>query len=412
MIGILALVACTQGSPYPEDMWTRNIYPGSTLTFDLGSPTYMWHNLYVENINGVLSGNVTGTGIAGRLAQWVGPSIIANATNTDAQVVAAVANSHTQNTDIILTYNGINALINAGLLAYDLDTDRWLLQDTNTFLGVGVAGAGNLAHTALIEGYENTAIGCDAASSITTGYSNTFVGHNAGEGITTGYNNTAVGADAGNNITIADSNAAFGDQALMNNTGGQNTAIGKGAMGGAGAGSYNTVVGLQALNNTAGSQNTAIGVWAGTNNTGDNNVFLGYRAGENNGATSNVLYVDNSNDPTPLIYGDFSTDEVTINGDLTANGNFNYDADAGASDNYTCTITGITAYVAGIPIYFKANTANTGACTINVNTLGAIPLKIKGNTADPEDNWILVGQIVHCVYDGTVFQVLNPDSTP
>jgi hypothetical protein len=105
----------------------------------------------------------------------------------------------------------------------------------------------------------------------------------------------------------------------MNGDGSQNTVVGAGALGGAGSGDYNTAVGVQAMNANTGSQNTAVGVWAGTNNTGDNSVFLGYRAGEDN-VTDNVLYIDNSDDPTPLIYGDFSTDEITINGDIAVTG--------------------------------------------------------------------------------------------
>jgi hypothetical protein len=97
---------------------------------------------------------------------------------------------------------------------------------------------------------------------------------------------------------------------------------------------------------------------------------------------------------------------------MIINGSFNYGADAGASDTYACTITGISAYVTGMPIYFKANTVNTGACSINVNTLGAKALKINGGADDPADGWIKANEIVHCVYDGTNFQVINPDATP
>lgn len=117
-------------------------------------------------------------------------------------------------------------------------------------------------------------------------------------------------------------------------------------------------------------------------------------------------------DPAISISANSTSVTLTPTGTLVFNGATNYGADAGASDTYTCTIAGITSYVEGMNIYFKANTANTGACTINVNSLGAKALKVKGNTADPGDNWILASQIVHCVYDGTNFQVLNPNSTP
>ena len=41
-------------------------------------------------------------------------------------------------------------------------------------------------------------------------------------------------------------------------------------------------------------------------------MFLGYRAGYSE-TGDDKLYIANSNDSTPLIKGDFSTDKVTIN---------------------------------------------------------------------------------------------------
>jgi hypothetical protein len=90
----------------------------------------------------------------------------------------------------------------------------------------------------------------------------------------------------------------------------------------------------------------------------------------------------------------------------------NYGEDAQASDAYVVSIDGITEYISGTVIMFKANTVNTGACTVNVNSLGAKSLKINGDTTDPANGWIKAGSIVLAVYDGTNFQILNPDMTP
>ncbi|MEO1655696.1 MAG: tail fiber domain-containing protein, partial [Bacteroidota bacterium] len=85
--------------------------------------------------------------------------------------------------------------------------------------------------------------------------------------------------------------------------------------------------------NTTGSSNTSIGYLAGDNNrTGINNTYLGARAGQNNQSGSfnvflgnqagtsetgsNKLYIDNSSTSAPLIYGDFSTNELSVNGQL------------------------------------------------------------------------------------------------
>lgn len=67
---------------------------------------------------------------------------------------------------------------------------------------------------------------------------------------------------------------------------------------------------------TTGSNNVYMGRMAGYNNaTGSGNLFLGYYAGYNE-TGSNKLYIDNSSTSSPLIYGDFSTDFVAINGNL------------------------------------------------------------------------------------------------
>ena len=84
----------------------------------------------------------------------------------------------------------------------------------------------------------------------------------------------------------------------------------------------------------------------------------------------------------------------------------NYAADAGSTDDYAITITGITLKT-GMVIYFKANTANTGACTLNLNAVGAVALKMK-HYQDPTDNYIEVGSMVQVIYDGTNYQIQTP----
>jgi hypothetical protein len=61
---------------------------------------------------------------------------------------------------------------------------------------------------------------------------------------------------------------------------------------------------------------------AGYNNlTGSRNVFLGYKAGYNE-TGSDKLYIENSDIATPLIYGDFATNYLRINGNLQASGTY------------------------------------------------------------------------------------------
>lgn len=85
-----------------------------------------------------------------------------------------------------------------------------------------------------------------------------------------------------------------------------------------------------------------------------------------------------------------------------------YCADAGSTDTYACTLSPApAAYATGAVYQFKANTLNTGAATINFNSLGAKTIKkaAGGITTDLATNDILAGQVVTLTYDGTNMQM-------
>jgi hypothetical protein len=131
----------------------------------------------------------------------------------------------------------------------------------NTFYGTGAG-----ASTSGDNDYD-TFIGAYAGSSNTTGYGNVFLGNDAGYSNTTGYYNIFLGYTSG----------------YLNSTG-----------------LYNIFLG-----SAAGHHNA----------TGSGNVFLGYGAGYYE-TGSNKLYIDNSSTSTPLIYGEFDNDILTIYGNL------------------------------------------------------------------------------------------------
>jgi hypothetical protein len=137
---------------------------------------------------------------------------------------------------------------------------------------------------------------------------------------TSGSDNTASGNYALRYNTTGSNNTALGNQSMKANTsGGFNTAIGDDAQLANTTGSYNVSNGNGTLNSANGNNNTAIGYRAGyTNATGSGNVMIGHKAGYNE-TGSNKLYISNGDTASPLIHGDFSTQEVTINGNLTVN---------------------------------------------------------------------------------------------
>lgn len=139
-------------------------------------------------------------------------------------------------------------------------------------------------------------------------------------GKTGGYS-VFLGTDSGANDDGTDNcNVAIGDSALNKNTTGYwNMANGYMASYSNTTGDYNTVIGTRANQyNEGGSRNTIIGSEAGRatilhNKSG--NVFLGHCAGYNE-TGDNKLYIQNSISSTPLIYGEFDNNFMTIYGNL------------------------------------------------------------------------------------------------
>lgn len=78
-----------------------------------------------------------------------------------------------------------------------------------------------------------------------------------------------------------------------------------------------------------------------------------------------------------------------------------YKTTTGSANAYVLAVDAqYTAYTAGDNFQFKTNFANTGSCTLNVNSLGAKTMKdVSGNTL--ATGAILSGVILYCVYDGT-----------
>ncbi len=130
----------------------------------------------------------------------------------------------------------------------------------------------------------NTFMGYRSGYDNTGGYENTFIGSGSGNNNINGYQNTFMGAGSGSNNSTGDGNIAIGHQA--------------------------------GSSNTTGNANTYIGKDAGVfNQTGSGNVFIGYQAGFF-GNHSDKLFIDNSNNSSPLIWGDFDTDELQFNGSV------------------------------------------------------------------------------------------------
>lgn len=137
-------------------------------------------------------------------------------------------------------------------------------------------------------------------------------------------NSIYIGYQSGVNNDGNNANTALGSKSMKDNTAGHhNTALGYTSLNNSTSGSNNVAIGDYTLGaSVSGNQNTAIGSAAGSS-IGENasgNVFIGFEAGKLEDG-SNKLYIENSDSQSPLIGGNFETDEVTINGDLNISDN-------------------------------------------------------------------------------------------
>lgn len=210
-------------------------------------------------------------------------------------------------------------------------------------IGGYIAGYGLFSLNANTTGSANAAFGAYSLASNTTGSSNVAVGTDAMSRIQQGSQGTTIGSAAmfyfsGPSGPFTNTNVAIGASAMSgehfgslpgsNNIGLNNTAIGYRVLNNISSGSDNTVQGYNGMySNTTGNKNTAFGSESlYTNISGIANVAIGYQAAYNE-TGSNKLYIENSASSTPLIYGEFDTDLIRINGktegiytQLTANG--------------------------------------------------------------------------------------------
>ena len=178
------------------------------------------------------------------------------------------------------------------------------------------------------QGSYNVLIGWQTGYNSRSSLGNVFIGAKSGF-LTYGEYNTCMGSNSGANVYWGRQNAFFGMQSGMNLENGENnTFLGSNAGFG---GAYNAGSGETGNNNTFvgfesghfisnGNNNTMVGDYSGYSITnGSGNVFIGHEAGKNETTNSTRLYIANSAAGNPLVFGEFDSARVVINGNKTNN---------------------------------------------------------------------------------------------
>lgn len=97
-------------------------------------------------------------------------------------------------------------------------------------------------------------------------------------------------------------------------------------------------------------------------------------------------------------------------GDIQS-GAWQYLTGVAGTNTVTANLTGLAAYAAGQTFRFIVGTTNTGAVTLNVNSVGAKAITKNGTTALVAGD-LLAGAAVEVIYDGTQFQLVGPPNIP
>jgi hypothetical protein len=82
----------------------------------------------------------------------------------------------------------------------------------------------------------------------------------------------------------------------------------------------------------------------------------------------------------------------------------------GSPATYQCSLTPtLGAYVAGMTLHWKPDVnGGGGPTTLNIDTLGAMPIRLRDGVSDPAATDILAGALYDIWYDGTQFRLMTP----
>jgi hypothetical protein len=124
---------------------------------------------------------------------------------------------------------------------------------------------------------------------------------------------------------------------------------------------------------------------------GSGNITLDQLGSESKLVAGQNITIDRTNPSSPII----SSESIPKG---TASG----------TDTYTTTITGVTAYNDGDVYLIRFTNGNTTSCTLNINSIGAIPL-FRNNNGQLIGGDIIDGAEMLCIYNSTAvnFQVIG-----
>ncbi len=309
----------------------RTMLPANDNTWDLGSPTARWRDIYVG------PSSIKFVGGGGQIIESIGEGSGVNA----GRLVVKGSSGERMIGNAGLPAVGSNGqvlTVVGGIPAWASQSSQWVTSGADISysagnVGIGTATPNNKLQVAGLVNFnsslQSTSLGVNAGK-VNTGLYNTFVGSNAGVANGNGSENTAVGNGALYSTSLGYKNTAIGAGALAKNTSGHsNTSIGTYSLSGNDLGLGNTANGYRALYyNTVGKYNTALGHNAGVNEAIatinlNNSVFIGNGANTSVDNLTNVIVIGSDAQSTKsnqVVIGNPSITETLLRGTVKANG--------------------------------------------------------------------------------------------
>lgn len=146
-----------------------------------------------------------------------------------------------------------------------------------------------------------------------------------------------------------------------------------------------------------------------------NNTMTDFATGLSNMMTRDGQGTPTANIPmgnnklTGLANGTVSTDaaaygQVTAASSTAQSGSQQWLTSVAGTNTITASLSGVTSYTSGLTVRFTASGANTGATTLNINSIGVINL-IRADGVALATGDLLSGGTYETIYDGTSFKL-------
>lgn len=144
----------------------------------------------------------------------------------------------------------------------------------------------------------------------------------------------------------------------------------------------------------------------------NNGTAVGSRAMQNYIAGAGILNTLSDTGTAIDIQQSIDTAVIQSRANEQAGGDLLCQSNSGAGVSMSCAMSPtLTAYSAGMVLWWQPDVTTSGAITLNIDTLGAVPVKEPDGMTNPQPGDILGAHLYPIWYDGSVFRLVLTSAT-